>query len=68
LYNLVTQGNVKILQTCYQDNYPIGCLTEYYKFNDAEDALAVLRDLRQMKPKVLCQAENKYSRWVTQPG
>lgn len=38
-------------------NYKIGNLTEYYKFDTTEDALAVLRDLRQMKPKVLCQAE-----------
>lgn len=38
-------------------NYKIGSLTEYYKFDSTENALFVLRDLRQMNPKVLCQAE-----------
>ena len=53
------RGNVeKYFKHRYQDfNYPIGTLTEYYKFNSAEDAVAVLRDLRRMKPKELSQAE-----------
>jgi len=37
-------------------NYKIGNLTEYYKFAGT-DALLVLKDLQQMQPKVLCQAE-----------
>ncbi len=55
------RGNVeKYFKHRYQDfNYPIGRLTEYYKFNIAEDALAVLRDLRWMKLKALCQAETE---------
>jgi hypothetical protein len=38
-------------------NYPIGSLTEYFKFVDPDDAQAVQRDLHQMKPKVLSQVE-----------
>lgn len=38
-------------------NYPIGSLTEYYKFDVLESAKAGLRDLRRMKPKVLSQIE-----------
>lgn len=38
-------------------NYPIGSLTEYFKFIDPEDAQAVQRDLRSMKPKVLSSVE-----------
>ncbi|MBX9253618.1 GIY-YIG nuclease family protein [Desmonostoc muscorum CCALA 125] len=37
-------------------NYPIGSLTEYYKFN-AEDVKIVLSDLQQMLPLVLSQDE-----------
>ena len=37
-------------------NYTIGSLNEYYKFDD-EDAKAVLRDLRRMKPKILTRVE-----------
>jgi hypothetical protein len=53
------RGNVeKYFKHRYQDfNHPIGSLTEYYKFNSAEDIKVILRDLRRMKPKVLCQAE-----------
>jgi len=53
------RGNVeKYFKHRYQDfNHSISSLTEYYKFNSAEDAKAVLWDLRSMKPKVLCQAE-----------
>lgn len=53
------RGNVeKYFKHRYQDfNYLIGSLTEYYKFNNSEQAKAVLQDLRRMKPKVLSQAE-----------
>jgi hypothetical protein len=40
-------------------NYPIGSLTEYYKFNDESDVESVLRDLRRMKLKVLSQQEQE---------
>ncbi|GAX45831.1 hypothetical protein NIES4075_68520 [Tolypothrix sp. NIES-4075] len=52
------RGNVELyFKHCYQDfNYPIGTLTEYYKFN-TEDALFVLRDLQEMKTKVLSPVE-----------
>jgi hypothetical protein len=41
----------------YRDsNYPIGNLTEYYKFN-TENAKIVLRDLQEMKTKVLSPVE-----------
>ncbi|KYC37180.1 hypothetical protein WA1_46990 [Scytonema hofmannii PCC 7110] len=54
----VHRGNVeKYFKHRYQEfNHPIGTLTEYYNFN-TEDAKIVLRDLQQMKPKVLSQAE-----------
>ncbi len=53
------RGNVeKYFKHRYkQFNHKIGNLTEYYKFDSTEDAKAVLQDLRQMKPKVLSQAE-----------
>ncbi len=53
------RGNVeKYFKHRYQDfNYPIGNLTEYYKFDDPNDAKATLRDLRRMKPKVLSSTE-----------
>ena len=53
------RGNVeKYFKHRYEKfNYKIGSLTEYYKFDSTEDALFVLQDLRQMKPKILCQAE-----------
>lgn len=53
------RGNVeKYFKHRYHDfNYPIGNLTEYYKFNDLKDALAVLCDLQQMQPKVLQEME-----------
>ena len=52
------RGNVeKYFKHRYQGcNYPIGSLTEYYKFNP-ESAKIVLQDLQQMKLKVLSQAE-----------
>ena len=40
-------------------NYPIGSLTEYYKFDDESDAVSVLRDLRRMKLKSLSQKEQE---------
>lgn len=40
-------------------NYPIGSLTEYYKFNDESDAESVLRDLRRMKLKGLSPKERE---------
>ncbi|MHC5771966.1 MAG: GIY-YIG nuclease family protein [Nostoc sp.] len=48
------RGNVELyFKHRYQGfNYPIGSLTEYYKFN-AEDIKIVLRDLQQMQPKIL---------------
>jgi hypothetical protein len=50
------RGNVELyFKHRYKDfNYKIGKLTEYFKFDDVEP---VLRDLRQMKPKVLEQVE-----------
>lgn len=50
------RGNVELyFKHRYRDfNYKIGTLTEYFKFDDVNP---VLRDLRQMKPKVLTQAE-----------
>lgn len=46
------RGNVELyFKHRYKEfNYKIGNLTEYFKFDDIEP---VLRDLRQMKPKVL---------------
>ncbi|MCC5610940.1 GIY-YIG nuclease family protein [Nostoc sp. CHAB 5834] len=48
------RGNVELyLKHRYQGfNYPIGSLTEYYKFN-TEDVKIVLHDLQQMQPKIL---------------
>ncbi len=40
-------------------NYPIGSLTEYYKFDDKSDAASVMRDLRRMKLKGLSQKEQE---------
>jgi transcriptional regulator with XRE-family HTH domain len=45
---------IKILETSASPNYKIGKLTEYFKFDEVEP---VLRDLRQMKPKVLEKVE-----------
>ena len=52
------RGNVELyFKHRYQDfNYPIGSLTEYYKFN-TESAKIVLRDLQEMKIKVLSSVE-----------
>ncbi|MHC5716235.1 MAG: competence protein CoiA family protein [Nostoc sp.] len=52
------RGNIELyFKHRYQGfNYPIGSLTEYYKFN-AEDTEMVLRDLQQMQPKILSQDE-----------
>ncbi|MEH2247579.1 competence protein CoiA family protein [Nostoc sp.] len=52
------RGNIELyFKHRYRDfNYPIGSLTEYYKFN-TEDVKIVLCDLQQMKPKVLCPVE-----------
>ncbi|MBH8564437.1 GIY-YIG nuclease family protein [Nostoc sp. CENA67] len=54
----VHRGNVeKYFKHRYQEfNYPIGSLTEYYKFN-TDDAEIVLNDLQQMQPKILSQVE-----------
>jgi hypothetical protein len=53
------RGNVeKYFKHRYADyNYSLGELTEYYKFDDPEDAKTVLRDLRRMKAKVLSEIE-----------
>lgn len=53
------RGNVELyFKYRYQDfQYPIGSLTEYYQFEDAQDAKAALSDLRRMKPKELSQVE-----------
>lgn len=53
------RGNVeKYFKYRYQRfNYPIGTLSEYYKFDNVNDAKGALRDLRRMKPKVLNQEE-----------
>ncbi len=40
-------------------NYPIGSLTEYYKFDDESDVASVLRDLRRIKRKVLSPREQE---------
>ncbi|GAA6616721.1 GIY-YIG nuclease family protein [Scytonema sp. NUACC26] len=52
------RGNVELyFKHRYQNfNYPIGNLTEYYKFN-SRDSKIVLGDLQQMKPKVLSSTE-----------
>ncbi|NMG08777.1 GIY-YIG nuclease family protein [Brasilonema sp. UFV-L1] len=52
------RGNVELyFKHRYRDfNYPIGNLTEYYKFQ-TEDVKIVLGDLQQMKPKVLNSVE-----------
>ncbi len=52
------KGNIELyFKHRYRDfNYPIGSLTEYYKFN-TEDVKIVLRDLQQMQPKILSQDE-----------
>lgn len=52
------RGNIELyFKHRYCDfNYPIGSLTEYYKFNNI-DAEIVLHDLQQMQPKVLNQVE-----------
>jgi len=52
------RGNIELyFKHRYRDfNYPIGSLTEYYKF-DVEDVKIVLRQLQQMQPKVLSQDE-----------
>ena len=39
-------------------NYPIGNLTEYYKFEDPQSAKKTLTDLRRMKKKVLSSWES----------
>ncbi|MEH2207873.1 MAG: GIY-YIG nuclease family protein [Nostoc sp.] len=48
------RGNIELyFKHRYQGfNYPLGSLTEYYKFN-TEDVKIVLRDLQQMQPKIL---------------
>lgn len=53
------RGNVELyFKHRYQDfNHRIGSLTEYYKFSEPDDALAVLHDLRRMQPKVLYPVE-----------
>ncbi len=56
-----SRGNVeKYFKYKYSDfNYRIGSLTEYFQFNNSEDAIAVKHDLEQMEPKVLSQAEQE---------
>ncbi|MBD1836647.1 GIY-YIG nuclease family protein [Coleofasciculus sp. FACHB-501] len=50
------RGNVeRYFKYRYQElNYPIGTLTEYFKFTNVDP---VLEDLNQMAPKILTQAE-----------
>lgn len=52
------RGNIELyFKHRYRNfNYPIGSLTEYYKF-DTEDIKIVLSDLQQMLPLVLSQVE-----------
>lgn len=52
------RGNIELyFKHRYRNfNYPIGSLTEYYKFN-TEDVKIVLRELQQMQPKILSQDE-----------
>ncbi|OUL25500.1 hypothetical protein BV372_27910 [Nostoc sp. T09] len=52
------RGNVELyFKHRYQEfNYPIGSLTEYYKF-DTKEIKIVLSDLEQMQPKSLSQVE-----------
>jgi hypothetical protein len=52
------RGNIELyFKHRYQGfNYPIGSLTEYYKFNN-EDVKNVLHYLHQMQPKILSQDE-----------
>ncbi len=52
------RGNIeKYFKHRYQSfNYPIGSLTEYYKFS-AENVKTVMHDLQQMQPKQLTQTE-----------
>lgn len=52
------RGNVELyFKHRYRDfNYPIGSLTEYYKFN-TEDVKIVLHDLQEMKTKELSPVE-----------
>ncbi|MEH1843202.1 MAG: GIY-YIG nuclease family protein [Nostoc sp.] len=52
------RGNIELyFKHRYRNfNYPIGSLTEYYKF-DIEDIKIVLSDLQQMLPLVLSQVE-----------
>jgi hypothetical protein len=38
-------------------NYPIGNLTEYYRFEGGDEAAAALDDLQKMQPKVLSSVE-----------
>ncbi|MBD2303052.1 GIY-YIG nuclease family protein [Nostoc sp. FACHB-190] len=52
------RGNVELyFKHRYQEfNYPIGSLTEYFKFNN-DDIFDALRDLQQMPPKILSEVE-----------
>jgi hypothetical protein len=53
------RGNVeKYFKYRYSDfNFPIGSLTEYFRFVDSSDAIAVKHDLDSMQPKVLSPVE-----------
>ncbi|MGA9378240.1 MAG: hypothetical protein WBV73_05675 [Phormidium sp.] len=52
---VVDLGNVELYfkHKYKRFNYPIGSLTEYYKFAQANNALVALEDLQQMQPKQL---------------
>lgn len=52
------RGNVELyFKHRYQEfNYPIGSLTEYFKFNN-DDIFDALRDLQQIPPKILSEVE-----------
>ena len=53
------RGNVELYfkHRYKEDNYPIGKLTEYYRFKDVD---AVLNDLRSMQLKTLSEEESIY--------
>ncbi|WP_414625176.1 GIY-YIG nuclease family protein [Calothrix sp. CCY 0018] len=60
LFQRPHRGNVeKYFKYRYSPhNYPIGSLTEYYKFADQQEAKRALTDLRRMKKKVLSSIES----------
>lgn len=59
LGNWPHRGNVEryFIHRYHSYQHPIGTLTEYFKFDDPDQAKSVLRDLRRMKPKMLSPDE-----------